>query len=103
MPQRTVSVLSGSRGGGPGGPDPPVADPGGGPGGPDPPVADPGGGGVKPPFRGCCFFCLSVYENSRGPGPYPPPFEEFRPRTPPPPLEEFLDPSLPPPPFWATM
>ena len=30
-------------------------------------VADPGGLG-GPPLRGC-FFCLSVYENSRGPGP----------------------------------
>ena len=42
-------------------------------------VADPGGGGRGPPpsevFVG--FFCLSVYETSRGPGPYPPPLEEF--------------------------
>ena len=34
------------------------------------PVADPDGGlgGLNPPFRGF-FFCLSVYENSHGPGP----------------------------------
>ena len=39
------------------------------------------------------FFCLSVYENSHGPGPYTP-LEEFWPRTPPPPFKEFLDPPL---------
>ena len=27
-----------------------------------------GVGGLNPPFR-VCFFCLSVYENSHGPGP----------------------------------
>ena len=35
-------------------------------------VADPEGGGLgglNPSFRGCFFFfCLSVYENSHGPG-----------------------------------
>ena len=40
----------------------PVADPEGGGGGL--------GGGVKPPLqRFFFFFCLSVYENSHGPGP----------------------------------
>ena len=44
-----------------------------------------GGGGVPTTFSGWFFYCcLSVYENSHGPGPYPPPpFEEFWPRTPP--------------------
>ena len=36
-------------------------------------VADPGGGvrGFKPPLQRLVFvfFCLSVYENSHGPGP----------------------------------
>ena len=32
-------------------------------------VADPGGGGGYPPQMFFFFLCLSVYENSRGPGP----------------------------------
>ena len=58
-------------------------------------VADPGGGvrGFNPP-RFFCLFGLSIYENSRGPGPYPPPPPRRIPAQNPPPLEEFLDPPL---------
>ena len=63
-------------------------------------IADPGGGGgvrgVKPPFRGWFFFCLSVYEipTDLDPNPPPPPSKNSGPE-PPPPFKEFLDPPLP--------
>ena len=52
-----------------------------------------GGRGFNPPPE--VFFCLSLYENSHGPGPYPPPLKNSGPeQPPPPPPEEFLDPPL---------
>ena len=53
-----------------------------------------GVGGLNPPSEVVGFFCLSVYENSHGPGPYLPPPPSSKNSGPETPFKEFLDPPL---------